>query len=209
MSSLQLEKIFKLDRELRSLEADLLSKRDGKELRDLLVRAVEDASGLPDREEGRMRLERLADLCAQLQGPEMVDALVTILNAEIPAVRVIAGEALLDLAYERYAEVAKGIERALNKGLSGPAMMELPWLIAEVAEPSAISLIRSFLKHEDPDVVAAAMEALVHLGDPEAVRDIEPFVQDRRTVRLEDLEDVNTLGELAVQALEELRAEAS
>ena len=54
-----------------------------------------------------MRLERLADLCAQVPGPEMTDALIDIMDYGKPPVRIAAGEALLDVAYEYYAEVAR------------------------------------------------------------------------------------------------------
>jgi HEAT repeat protein len=175
-------------------------------VRKTLVSAVDEAIQLADSREARMRLERLCDLCAQLHGPDMVDALIRVLDHEDPAVRLVAGEALLDVGYERYAEVAKGVERVLSRHLAGPAMMELPWLLAEIAEPSALVLIRSFLKSADADVVAAAIEALVHLGDPDAARDIEPFVGDSRTVKLEDLDEMNSLGELAVQAIDELQS---
>ncbi|MBW2718938.1 MAG: hypothetical protein JRD94_10415, partial [Deltaproteobacteria bacterium] len=102
-----------------------------------------------------MRLERLADLCAQVPGPRMTDALIAILNDAEPRVRVAAGEALRDLGYERYAELARGIERALDRNADGVAMSELPWVLAEIAEPSALALIRRFLDHSSPDVAAA------------------------------------------------------
>ena len=158
-----------------------------------------------------MRLERLADLCAQLPGPRMTDALIAILNDGEPRVRVAAGEALRDLGYERYAEVARGIERALDRHADGLAMSELPWVLAEIAEPSALPLIRRFLDHPNADVVAAAIEALAQLADPGALSDLERFVGDSRVVTIEDFEDETktTLGELAEDALEMLGARPS
>lgn len=149
-----------------------------------------------------MRLERLSDLCAQVPGPRMTDAMIAILNDPEPRVRVAAGEALTDVAYERYAEVARGIERVLDAELSGPAMAELPWILAEVGEPSALLLIRRFLDHRDPDVIAAAIESLVQLGDPEAIDDLKRFVDDPRQVIIDDFEEETrtTLGGLARDA---------
>ena len=82
-------------------------------------------------------------------------------------------------------------------------MSELPWVLAEIAEPSALPLIRKFLKHPDPEVAAAAIEALAQLQDPDAVKDLKPFVSDSREVVLEDLENDarTTIGELARDAL--------
>jgi HEAT repeat protein len=204
-----LQQIFDADRTLRAAEKALLRKKRSDELVVLLVRAGEEALSLGDREEASMRLERLADLCAQVPGPEMTDVLIAILNNDEPRVRVAAGEALRDVGYERYAEVARGIERALDRGESGPAMSELPWVLAEIAEPSALPLIRRFLEHPSPDVIAAAIEALSQLEEPEAVGDLERFLDDDRTVIIEDFEDETktTLGELAEDALRMLGRE--
>jgi len=79
-------------------------------------------------------------------------------------------------------------------------------VLAEVAEPSALPLIRRFLDHPSADVVAAAIEALAQLHDPEALADLQRFVGDGRVVIIEDFEDETktTLGELAEDALEML-----
>jgi len=198
-----LQRIFDADRTLRAAEKALLRKKRSDELVVLLVGATDEALSLDDREEASIRLERLADLCAQVPGPEMADALIAILNHDEPRVRVAAGEALRDVGYERYAEVARGIERALDRDETGPAMSELPWVLAEIAEPSALPLIRRFLEHPSPDVIAAAIEALSQLGEPEAVGDLERFLGDDRTVIIEDFEDETktTLDELAEDAL--------
>jgi HEAT repeat protein len=202
----ELQSIFDADRALRKAESALLRKKGSEELIALLERETNDALHMADRKEGSMRLERLADLCAQVPGPRMADALITILNDGEPRVRVAAGEALRDLGFERYAEVARGIERALDAGADGLAMSELPWVLAEIAELSALPLVRRFLDHPSPDVVAAAIEALAQLRDPEAVADLERFADDSRVVTIEDFEDETktTLGELAKDALEML-----
>ena len=207
----ELRRIFDADRALRKAESELLRKKGSKELIDLLERETANALAMEDRDEGTVRLERLADLCAQVPGPRMTDALIAILNDGEPRVRVAAGEALRDLGYERYAEVARGIERALDRNADGMAMSELPWVLAEIAEPSALPLIRRFLDHPSADVAAAAIEALAQLQDPEALADLERFVGDKRLVVIEDFEDETktTLGELAEDALEMLGARPS
>lgn len=198
----ELRRIFEADREMRAAERKLL-KTMSEELIALLRRATVEALGLADRSEASMRLERLADLCAQVPGPEMTDALIEILDDSEPRVRVAAGEALTDVGYERYAEVARGVERALDAKKAGPAMAELPWILAEIGEPSALPLIRRFLQHPDPNVIATAIEALVHLGDPEAVEDLQGFLGDERNATIDDFESETrtTLGELAEEAL--------
>ena len=199
----ELQRIFDAERALRKAESALLRQKGSEKLLALLERETENALQMVDRKEGTMRLERLADLCAQVPGPRMTDALIAILNDKEPRVRVAAGEALRDLGYERYAEVARGIERVLDSKAHGPAMSELPWVLAEIAEPSALPLLRRFLQHPSPDVVAAAIEALAQLQDPEATRDLEAFVGDTRVVIIEDFEEETktTLGELAADAL--------
>ncbi|MGB5702025.1 MAG: HEAT repeat domain-containing protein [Polyangiales bacterium] len=202
----ELQRIFDADRALRRAEKALLRKKRSDALVSLLEAETNHALTMEDRIEGTIRLERLADLCAQVPGPAMADALIAILNDGEPRVRVAAGEALRDVGYERYAEVARAIERALDRGESGVAMSELPWVLAEIAEPSALPLIRRFLDHSSADVIAAAIEAISQLGEPDAAEHLERFVDDARTVTIEDFEDETktTLGELAKDALGEL-----
>jgi hypothetical protein len=202
----QLQRIFDADRTLREAEKQLLRKQYTDDVVALLSAETTKALTMEDRQEGSMRLERLADLCAQVPGPAMADALIAILNDGEPRVRVAAGEALRDVGYERYAEVARAIERAIDRGEAGMAMSELPWVLAEIGEPSALPLIRRFLDHPHPDVIAAAIEALSQLGEPDASRDLKRFLGDPRSVIIEDFEDETktTLGDLAEDALREL-----
>ena len=201
-----LNALFDADRAAHQAEATLLEENDDKTLQSTLADAVDEALGLDDEAEAAMRLSRLADLCAQVQGAKLADALIRILGFEDNSVRVSAGEALRDFAYDRYAEVARAIERALEKEVEGPALEELPWVLAEVGEPSAVPLIASFLEHEDPQVVASGIEALAELGDPGAAKPLSALKNDGRVVQLEegDVTHSATLGELAEEALAEL-----
>lgn len=201
-----LDAIFAADRTLRREEAALL-KQDERALSELLATAVEQAADMEDDRESGMRLERLADLCAQVPGPDAVDTLIQILDMEEATVRVQAADALVDVAFERYAEVVRAVERALDAGRRGPAMQELPWVITEIGEPSARGLIRRFLDFEDAEIVASAVEALATLGDPEAVADLEPLLGDKRPVALDDYEGEvsETLGQLVSEAIDTLQ----
>jgi HEAT repeat protein len=173
-----------------------------------LADAVAEAKKLSDRKEAVLRLERLADLCAQLEGPRMTDALIDILDDEAQSVRVQAAEALVDVGFDRYAELAHGVERALERGAQTLALQELPWVVCEIAEPSARALIARFLRHRDVEVIASAVEALAELGDPGAIKDLTPLREDPRPVELdeEEEEDENsaTLGELVAEVIEAL-----
>lgn len=202
-----LDAIFTADRALRGAERRLLEAPET-EVEEALAEAVGAAKQETDQHEQSLRLERLADLCAQVPGPRMADTLIQILDSEAPNIRVAAAEAMVDVAFERYAEVARAAERHLEKGVEGPAMGELPWVIAEVAEPSAAGLIAKFLVCKDATLVASALEALAALGDPAALPHIREFLDDDRPVALDEFEGevTATLGELASEVADTLEA---
>jgi len=207
----QLSAIFDAERKLREAESELLQ-AEPKELEALLTEAVREAKAESDPEESEVRLTRLADLVAQVPGAAMADALIAILDSEYPAVRVQAGDALLDVAYDRYADVARAIERALERREDGPAMQELPLIVAEIGEPSALTLISRFLQHENEEVVASGIEAITRLGDPQAIPTLQRLVKDPRVVIVKEDNDADdseegftsTIGELASEAIDEL-----
>jgi HEAT repeat protein len=209
MSAKQLlDALFEADRNVREAEAQLLTESDEEELVKALERATEAAFALADAREAQGQLIRLSDLCAQVQGQRMANTLVSILNHEAPEVRVAAGEALRDFAYDRYAEVARAIEGACEQQLKGPALSEVPWILAEIGEPSALPLIGRCLSHSDAEVVASAIEALAELGDPEAIDLLKPFSKDKRVVELSegDQSYSTSIAELAQEAIAELSA---
>jgi len=201
--------IFDAERTLRAEERALL-KTAPAELQALLRTAVEEAKALADRREATLRLERLADLCAQVLGSEMVDALIAILDDDEASVRVQAAEALVDVGFERYAELARGFERAAADGRRTTALQELPWVLVEIAEPSARGLIARLLAHPDVEVVASAVEALAELGDAAAIADLEPLRDDERPIELDDEdgdEALATLGDLVEESIAALQGE--
>ena len=114
-------------------------------------------------------------------------------------------ERLESLAFDRFKEVARGVERALKRlPVGSPALPELPYLLAEVPEPGVVKLLEQFLSHEDPDAVAAAIEVAVEVGEPSIAASIEKLKDDKRTVEMsdenEDTAEV-TIAELAADAL--------
>ncbi len=206
-TSQMLHRVFDADRAALAAESDLLQGDRG-ELEATLTAAVDEALALPDRDEAVLRLERLADLCGQVQGAAMADALIRILGDDEPSVRYQAGEALLELGYDRYAEVARAIDRAVEAGLATPAAAEIPGIIAEIGEPSTPKQLRPFLRMEDPDAVAAAIEALAAYGDPAASELLEPLTDDTRIVTLDGADDSEaSIGDLASDAIRILAGE--
>ena len=203
-----LESLFDADRALRAAEEAFLDAAEEKALARTLVAAVKDAFALDDADEQEMRLVRLADLCAQVPGPETVDALLTILDHHEPAVRSEAGECILDVAYERFKEVALAIEARLSRQHDGESMEELPFILAEIRDPDPLPLLARFLGHPRAAIVAAAIEAVTGYGDPSVIRHLEALTEDPREVTLPELDDATaTIGDLAADAIAELEGE--
>jgi HEAT repeat protein len=203
-----LRSLFDVDRALRAAENAFLDAAETRTLARTLVDAVREAWEVRDRDEQEMRLIRLSDLCAQVPSPETVDALLKILDHEEPAVRHEAGECLLHVAYERFKEVARGIERLLDRGHTGLSMEELPFILTEIRDPNPLPLVTRFLAHPRGEVVAAAIEALASYGDPAAIRHLEKLTEDQREITLLELDDAKaTIGDLAADAIAELEGD--
>jgi HEAT repeat protein len=201
--------IFEADRAAREAEAKLFEKGEPEALAELLAKAAEEALAEGDPQEAQLRLTRLADLCAQVPGPQMADTLLAMLDHDDPAVRVEAGEALKDVAYERFKEVARAIERRLDQNHRGVGMQELPFVLTEIYDPDPVPLLLRFLSHPEAEVVAAAITALADYGDPRAIDPIRKLENDDREAELEDFEDETTrIGDLAREAIEELEGES-
>lgn len=199
-----LSNLFDAERRVRKLH-DELAGADPNALLDAASRAIEKAVKEPEEQEGSLRLERLAAILGELEGPRAVDLLIDILASDLPDSRAAAGEQLEGLAYDRFKEVAKGVERAVKRlPVGSPALPELPYLLAEVPEPGVFKLLELFFAHEDPDAVAAAIEVSVEIGDPATTKHLEKLKKDTRTVEMSDENDeaaTVTIGELAEDAL--------
>jgi HEAT repeat protein len=205
----QLAALFDAERAARRIQAEILRAHargtgDATALVTALTKEAGAARALTDPDEQALRLVRIAALTGELQGGPAIDLLIDLLGDDEPEARHAAGEALEGLAYERFKEVALGVERALDRLPAGsPALSELPYLIAEIPEPGAAKLLGRFLRHQDPEAVAAAIEALVEVGDPMAMSLLAPLEKDPRAVQLDDDEGEEgkvTIGELASEA---------
>ncbi len=200
-----LSNLFEAERRVRGLH-DELSDADPAAALAAIERAIPLALKEADETEASLRLERLALLLGEMEGPRPVDLLIDIIASDFPEARSAAGEQLEGLAFDRFKEVARGIERALKRLPAGsPALPELPYVIAEVPEPGVGKLLEQFLKHEDPDAVAASIEVGVEIGDPAFAKHLEALKDDPRTVEMADDNDEPaevTIGELATDALD-------
>jgi HEAT repeat protein len=198
--------LFAAERAARKAH-DELTEAEPERLLPLLERSTAQALTLDevDEDEASLRLVRIAALLGEMQGPRAVDLLIDILGSDEPEARRAAGEALSGLAFDRFKEVALGVERALERLPSGnPALSELPYLLSDVPEPGVLKLLARFLGAGDVDAVASAIEAVVELGDPAAVPLLERLLGDTRRVQLEDdggTEGEASLGELASEAI--------
>jgi len=200
-----LKELFDAERTMRRAH-DALVATPAETVLPLLEHSTHEALTLDelDEDESSLRMVRLAALLGEMQGPRVVDLLVDILGCDEPEARHAAGEALSGLAFDRFKEVALGVERALQRLPSGsPALAELPYLLAEVPEPGVHKLLAGFLAHKDPDAAASAIEVLVESGDPSVLPMLEPLAADARKVQLEDeggTEGEATLAELVAEA---------
>jgi len=205
-----LKELFDAERAARRAH-DALVGADPESVLPLLQKATREALELDtlDEDEAALRLERVAAVLGEMQGPRVVDLLVDILACDEPEARHAAGEALAGLAVDRFKEVALGVERALERLPSGsPALAELPYILAQVPEPGATRLLARFLAHPDPDAVASAIETLVETGDASVLPLLDPLAADARKVQLEDeggTEGEATIGELVAEARTLLR----
>ena len=197
--------LFDAERAVREAHDDLIDATPTAVI-PIIERAAREALGPGDldEDEASLRLVRLAALLGEMQGGRVVDLLIDIVNSDDPDARRAGGEALAGLAWDRFKEVALGVERALERLPEGsPALSELPYLLAELPEGGALKLLARFLAHRDPDAVAAAIEALVESGDPSALPLFEPLSQDTRKVELEDdggVQGEATIAELVAEA---------
>lgn len=196
-----LKKLFDAERSVRQTHAALLTENRAA-LVDAIGVAVEEALDLDDAVESSLRLVRASELLSDVEGPKAVDLLVAILDRGEPEARHAAGESLEGIAFDRFKEVALGVERALGSLEPGsPALTELPYLLAQIPEPGVAKLLGRFLKHEDPEAVAAAIEALVECADPAGKTLLTPLEKDTRSVQIEEDDDARvTIGELAKEA---------
>ena len=198
-----IENLYAAERSVRELHTRIGALSPEAQLQALEV-ATAAALAVHDEEESSVRLVRLADLLGDLEGPKAADLLIDILGTDALEARRAAGEALEDVAFDRFKELALAVERALDRLPHGhAALTELPFLLSEVPEPGVRRLLGRFLAHKDAEAVAATIEAIVDHGDVGAADLLVALEKDSRHVEMEDDEGQGgkvTIGELATEA---------
>ncbi|MDP3274440.1 MAG: hypothetical protein Q8Q09_04545 [Deltaproteobacteria bacterium] len=174
-----------------------------------ITAAIEQAFAAGDSTDAGLSLILMTDVLVEVQSPVAAKLLLRVLGHTDPGIRVSAGEALVELLAENWNDGAKAIESYIaTDGASLDALRELPFVLAEVAEPAGAELIAKLLAHKDADVAASAIEALVELGNDEHMDAMRALVSDKRELSVEEDDDSGvaggTLGELANDALEVL-----
>jgi len=198
-----IEDLYAAERSVRALHDRISDTRPAEQVAALSA-ATAEALTIDDEDEASVRLVRLAELLGDLEGPKAVDLLIDILGTDSLEARQAAGEALEDVAFDRFKELALGVERALERLPNGHmALTELPFLLSEVPEPGVRRLLGRFLAHRDAEAVAATIEAIVDHADIGAADLLVPLEKDPRHVEMEDEEGDGgrvTIGELATEA---------
>ena len=201
----RLRDLFEAEKKARTLHDEILRASDA-EVTAALEKALTRALAAKDHDGVAHELVPIARLLGEVEGPKAVDLLIDLVGCDSAEARVVAGEMLVAVAFDRFKEVALGIERAIARLPKGsPALTELPFLLAEVGEPGCVKLLGQFLKLADADAVAAAIEALAELGDPSAAPLLAPLDADARQVQLDDEDQAServSIGDLAHEARE-------
>jgi HEAT repeat protein len=203
----RLSNLFEAERLARGLHDQLVEAGTGgarAELMAAIVEAIGEGATL-EADEATVRLVCLARLLGEFDGDDVADALIDVLDSDHPEARSEAGEQLQGLAYDRFKEVAQAVERALVRFDDGAnALVELPYILVDIPEGGVTKLLGKFLAHGDADVVAAAIEALVEVGDPSAIGALGALSDDTRVSVLGEGEEETEvqIGELACEAIE-------
>jgi hypothetical protein len=207
-----LTRLFEAERLVRELRAQVADQKPG-EVFELLGKAATEARALAGQgdeaeEEAALRFEVIAMLLGDQGGSRAVDALIEVLAEAPEPARDVAGEQLERLAMSRFREFGKAIERALDRlPVGSPALVQLPFVLGGIPEDGVLPLLRRFLKHADPQAVAAAIEVVVEREELGLIEDIEQLEEDKRPVPVlfeNDRPGEITLGQLASDALDAL-----
>ena len=176
---------------------------------DVLAEHVQQALQVTQPRERDARLMTLIRVLADIRGPRAIDLIIDILGCDSEEANRRASQVLEDLADERLSDLRDAISRAIKRLPSGHvALSELPFVVYNLRDVDRISLLRPFLDLQDPEPVAATIEAFIEIMDPSVKSLLEPFVDDNRVVLIdegpgEDPEQL-TVGQIASEAIQSL-----
>ncbi len=209
MANKNSESIFKdlvdAARRLDAVEDDFFASADEEQLAKVVEERTKATKQIKNDDDRALQLGLLADLAGQLEGIPVVRSLLSILDEDEPYVRIKAGEALKELAYARFTEVANEVESVLKENREESfALRELPFILSEITDPDPFTLLAKFLLLKDAEAVASAIEVLSMRGDDRLMKLLQPLLKDTRTVMLDESDESVSLGELASEALASL-----
>ena len=203
----QLETLFDISRKVNALTKQICANPQPG-LYDAIRDARDDAFDLANEDEWMLRLNCLAQLLQISRTPAAIDLLIESLDDDLEEFAPFES-ALSVVASENVDIVREGIVRAL--GLlpdDSDVLAILPALVLDYGDPDAPNTLKLFLAHPTPAVVAAAIDALVELGDPSAIKLLEPLAKDTRTIETDDEEpcspEERTIGFLVGLAIDTL-----
>ena len=148
---------------------------------------------------------RAAEMLVGLGGKKVSKLLGEGLDHDNIDIRMLSGDALTHLGEDGLDNIMLAAEGVLER--DGVGAEEMPFILAELDYEDAPEILARFLHATNPNVVAAALEALVEVGDERSTAEIEALVNDPREVEMAEAaegESTTTIGQLAKEALEML-----
>jgi hypothetical protein len=146
---------------------------------------------------------RAAEILVGLESENLSQLLGQGLDHVNPDIRMISEDALTHLAEEGLDYLMPAVEGVLEReGIGAEAM---PFILADLDFAEVPKIVARFLDATNPQVVAAALEAMVEVGDEDSFSEIETLLNDSREVELEEETDDSstvTIGQLAREALD-------
>jgi HEAT repeat protein len=152
-----------------------------------------------------MALVRVAEMMSTLDNA--AEALVQGLSHPNEDVRQQFGSAIISIGSEYGVEaIIPAVDLVLkNNDLS---TNEMPYILGWIEDPDIAPQIHRFLEVDNTGVVYAAIEAIVHVGDPDSIEALKKLVDDPRKVPLDDDidddidDDETTIGNIAMEAID-------
>ncbi|MBN2803059.1 MAG: HEAT repeat domain-containing protein [Deltaproteobacteria bacterium] len=203
-----IEKIIELDEEILKLqdEFDGIAEKDresalAKEI-DQIISTVSEDDIVP------MKLFRMIEMAVTLDnGPVFLAERMSTKNDEI---REQLGYALIEIANEDGLDsIMPAIELAIKK--DDLSTLDMPYVLGRIEDPMVSSQLVRFLDNKNVKVVYAAIEACVHIGDPDSIEALKKLVDDKREIPVEDDElgedEVITVGQMATEAITLIESE--
>ncbi|MBW2463012.1 MAG: hypothetical protein JRH11_15270 [Deltaproteobacteria bacterium] len=205
----RLELLYAARKRALEAEAVVFDVEDEAELVPALSLAIDAARDQGERAERSFRLQVVADLLGRVFDGGAMALLLGILNDDDASVRARAAAAIGRGGRDRLPLLARVALDALDDGLEGPALLELPGLLLDVGDdedPPPLDVLVRLLDHDDANVAAEAACALGEV-DVEGVRELlESFVEDERPLS-DAVDGPATLGALVEQVLMALSLE--